>query len=175
MAHCYSHLYHLPTTGIRFFTVYGPWGRPDMALFLFTRNIIEGKPIKIYNNGNMARSFTYINDAIEGLERIIFKVPSKDSKNENIDNKPDTSWAPFKLLNIGSSHSEPLLNYIKAIENALKKRAERIYLPMQNGEMKVTQSDVKNLEEWIGHYPKTSIQDGIDKFVEWYKDYYKIE
>ncbi len=173
MAHCYSHLYDLPTTGIRFFTVYGPWGRPDMALFLFTKNIIEGKPIKIFNNGSMARSFTYIDDAIESVEKIIFKIPSKDNNEKNITLKPNNSWAPFKLLNVGSPKSEPLLNYVEALEDALQIKANKIYLPMQKGDVKITHSNNKNLEEWIGFYPSTSIKVGIRNFVEWYKSYYQ--
>ena len=173
MAHCYSHLYNLPTSGIRFFTVYGPWGRPDMALFLFTKNIIENKPIKIFNNGSMARSFTYIDDVIESLERIIFKIPSKENQDLNTDLKPNNSWAPFKLLNVGSSKSESLLNYIEVLEDALQKKAKKIYLPMQKGDVKITHSDSKNLEEWIGYHPSTSINVGIKNFVEWYKSYYQ--
>ncbi len=173
MAHSYSHLYNLPTTGIRFFTVYGPWGRPDMALFLFTRNIIEGKPIKIFNNGSMARSFTYIDDAIESVEKIIFKIPSKNNE-KNISLRPNNSWAPFKLLNVGSSKSESLLNYVEALEDALKLKANKIYLPMQKGDVKITHSNSKNLEEWIGYHPSTSIKVGIKNFVEWYKSYYQL-
>ena len=173
MAHSYSHLYSIPTTGLRFFTVYGPWGRPDMALFLFTKGIIENSPIKIFNNGNMIRDFTFIDDVIESLIRILNKPPTKD-KMFNTDN-PNcaSSWAPYKIFNIGNSNPTKLMDYIEAIEMHLGKKAKKEFLPMQPGDVPGTNSDCSALEEWIKFKPNTSIYEGVGKFIEWYKNFYE--
>ena len=174
LAHTYSHLYNLPTTGLRFFTVYGPWGRPDMALFLFTKSIINKKPIRLFNNGDMIRDFTFIDDIIKSLCLLIEKPP-EINLNESISSKyPNESWAPFKIFNIGNSTPTPLLKYVNALENSLGLKAIKEYAPMQPGDVKATFSDTSLLENWIDYKPKTSIEDGISKFVEWYKDFYKI-
>ena len=172
MAHCYSHLYQIPTTGLRFFTVYGPWGRPDMALFLFTKAIINKKPIEIFNNGEMLRDFTYIDDIIESLNRVIFKIPTSD----NLFNKelpiPSSSWAPYRIFNIGNSNPTPLMKFISCIEEELEIKAIKTYLPMQPGDVKSTYADSLALEKWIDFKPRTSIKNGIKKFIHWYKSYY---
>ena len=174
IAHSYSHLYNIPATGLRFFTVYGPWGRPDMALFLFTKAIIEGKPIKVFNNGNMSRDFTYINDIVESLIRLLNKIPNGE---KNFDkNKPDpsSSWAPHKIFNIGNSSPTPLMSFINAIENSLNKKAKKIYLPMQPGDVPATSADTSLLEKWIDFKPNTPVEKGVMNFINWYKNYYKI-
>ena len=174
MAHTYSHLYGLPTTGLRFFTVYGPWGRPDMALFLFTDAIINNRPIKVFNNGNMIRDFTYIDDIIEGVFRVIFKTatPNNNFKKSNPDSS--NSWAPYRVFNIGNSNPVNLKEYIATLEKNLEKKAIKELLPMQPGDVKATAADTKLLENWIGFKPNTSIEDGVNKFVNWYKIYYEI-
>ena len=174
MAHTYSHLYGLPTTGLRFFTVYGPWGRPDMALFLFTEAIINDRPIKVFNNGNMMRDFTYIDDIIEGVFRVIFKTatPNKNFKKSNPNSS--NSWAPYRIFNIGNSNPINLKKYIETIEKNLCKKAIKQLLPMQPGDVKATSANTKLLEEWIGFKPNTTIEDGVNKFVNWYKIYYGI-
>ena len=172
MAHTYSHLFKLPTTGLRFFTVYGPWGRPDMALFLFTKAISENKPIDVFNYGKMVRDFTYIDDIVESLLRIIDKIPSQ---NENFDLKnpdPSSSWAPYKIFNIGNSKPTNLMDYIKALEIALEKKAVKNFMEIQPGDVTETSADTTLLEKWIKFKPNTSIQDGINNFVKWYKEYY---
>ncbi len=174
IAHSYSHLYDLPCTGLRFFTVYGPWGRPDMALFLFTKAIIEGKPIKVFNQGDMIRDFTYIDDIVESIFKLLEKPPLSDSTFNKLDPDPSKSWAPYRVFNIGNSSPTPLMEYIAALEKSLNMDAQKIYLPMQLGDVKVTSSDTKLLENWIDFKPHTSIQEGINKFVFWYKDFYKI-
>ena len=161
MAHTYSHLYNLPTTGLRFFTVYGPWGRPDMALFLFTKAIIEGKPIDIYNNGDMQRDFTYIDDIIEGVIKVI--------ENSNL----SSSIPPYKIYNIGNSNPVNLMDFISAIENKLNKKAQKNFLPMQPGDVPSTWADTKDLEKDFDYKPNTYIQAGINNFIDWYKDFYK--
>ena len=171
MAHSYSHLFDIPTTGLRFFTVYGPWGRPDMALFLFTKNIINNKPIKIFNNGEMIRDFTYIDDIVESIIKVIQKPPKKDnSSSEN--HKPDNSWAPYRIFNIGNSNPTPLMNFISSLEKKLGKKAIKQFLPIQPGDVPCTESDTKSLEKWINFKPSTSVELGISKFVEWYKEFY---
>ena len=173
MAHSYSHLYNLPSTGLRFFTVYGPWGRPDMALFLFTKAIIEGKPIKVFNNGEMIRDFTYIDDIIKSMVSIIDKVPSP---NKNFNTKkpvPNASWAPFRVFNIGNSTPIKLMTYIDALENEIGKKAEKIMMPMQLGDVKATIADTSSLKNWINFKPNTSIEKGIHEFVKWYRFFYK--
>ena len=174
MAHTYSHLYGLPSTGLRFFTVYGPWGRPDMALFLFTKAILNNKPIKIFNNGNMIRDFTYIDDIVESLIRVINKPAVSDSNFDKLNPNPATSWAPHRLFNIGNSNPVELMKYISAIEDSIGKKAIKNYLPIQPGDVIATSADTKLLEEWIDFKPKTSIQFGISKFVEWYRKFYQI-
>jgi len=172
MAHSYSHLYKIPMTGLRFFTVYGPFGRPDMALFIFTKAILENKPINLFNNGNMIRDFTYIDDIVESVIRVLKKPPKStigfDTKNPD----PSKSWAPYNVFNIGNSSPTPLLEYVQAIEKSLNKISQRKLLPMQPGDVEQTASDCKSLEKWINFQPKTSIQDGVDNFTKWYVDFY---
>ena len=172
MAHSYSHLYNIPTTGLRFFTVYGPWGRPDMALFLFTKAIVENKPIKIFNNGNMIRDFTYIDDVIESLYRVMNKPPHKDKVFDTNNPNCSSSWAPYKVFNIGNSNPTKLMDYIEVIEKHIGRKAIKEYLPLQPGDVPGTNSDCSKLEEWIQFKPRTSIYDGIGQFISWYKNYY---
>ncbi len=172
LAHSYSHLYDIPSTGLRFFTVYGPWGRPDMALFLFTKSILEKQPIKIFNEGNMIRDFTYIDDIIESLIRVIKKPPKKDSSFDKNKADPSKSWGPYKIFNIGNSNPIPLMNFIDEIELCLNLKAEKIFMPMQPGDVKQTFADTTKLEEWINYKPSTTIKEGIRKFIDWYKEYY---
>lgn len=169
MAHTYSYLYNLPTTGLRFFTVYGPWGRPDMALFKFTKAILNDEPIDVYNEGNMIRDFTYIDDIVEGVYRIITHIPQP--KNEINENDPSVSIAPYKIYNIGNSSPVLLNDFIKAVENYLGKTAKKNFLPIQPGDVKETNSDVTDLESDIGYKPATKVEEGIKKFVEWYLKY----
>ncbi len=174
IAHTYSHLYDLPTTGLRFFTVYGPWGRPDMALFLFTKQILKQKPIKVFNNGNMTRSFTYIDDIVESLFRIL-KKPF--SRNKNFDTKlpePDISWSPFRIFNIGSSEPRSLIEYIEELENSLGLKAEKIFLEMQPGDVPNTAAETSSLEDYVSYKPSTTIKYGIGEFVDWYKKFYNV-
>ena len=168
MAHTYSYLYNVPTTGLRFFTVYGPWGRPDMALFKFTKAILNGDPIDVYNNGNMIRDFTYIDDIIEGTCKVINHIPRPK---ETMDNDPSTSIAPYKIYNIGNSSPVALMDFISAIEKELGKTARKNYLPLQPGDVMMTNSDVSDLEKDLGYKPLTKLEDGVHKFVEWYLDY----
>ena len=172
MAHTYSHLYSLPTTGLRFFTVYGPWGRPDMALFLFTKAILNNEPIKIFNNGNMLRDFTYIEDLVESLYRLISKSPLVRKKSYSIVSSPEDSWAPFKIFNIGNSNPTPLMDYIKAIEESLGKKAKKEFLPIQPGDVEATSANCEKLEQWIGYKPSTTVKQGVSQFIDWYKKYY---
>tara|TARA_B100000963_G_scaffold359660_1_gene387638 strand:+ start:1287 stop:2294 length:1008 start_codon:yes stop_codon:yes gene_type:complete len=174
MAHAYSHLYNLPTTGLRFFTVYGPWGRPDMAPFKFTQAILSGNPIPVFNNGNHKRDFTYIDDIIDGIMRVI-DHPAKPNKYWQGD-KPDpsSSFAPWSIYNIGNSKPVTLLNFIKILETALGKRAALEMLPMQAGDMLATYADVVDLGKYFHYKPKTSVTDGIEKFVEWYRIYFDV-
>ncbi len=171
MAHTYSHLYNLPSTGLRFFTVYGPWGRPDMALFLFTKAIIERKPINLFNNGEMLRDFTYISDIVEGIIRVLDKVPqcNKDILDSSINS---TKNAPYKIFNIGNSKPVSLMKYVEAIEDALQLKAIKNFLPMQMGDVVATSSDVSELNSWVDFKPDTEVKDGVAKFVDWYKNYY---
>ena len=171
MAHTYSHLFGIPTTGLRFFTVYGPWGRPDMAYFRFTKAILENKPIKIFNNGNMVRDFTYVTDIIEGIIRVIANPPNI---NKNLDSDPSASTtAPYKVYNIGNSTPVQLMDYIRVIEKQLNKQAIKEYLPMQPGEVSRTEADVSDLQKSLDYKPDTSIETGIKKFVEWYLNHYR--
>lgn len=173
MAHTYSHLYNIPTTGIRFFTVYGPWGRPDMAYFTFTRDILAGNPIKVFNNGKMERDYTYVDDIVEGIYKLIPLIP-KPNKNWNENEESiSTSFAPYKIYNIGNSTPIPLMDFISVLENKLGQKAKKIYMDMQPGDVLRTCADVSDLERDIGFKPNTSIEYGLGKFVDWYKDYYK--
>jgi UDP-glucuronate 4-epimerase len=175
MAHTYSHLYGIPTTGLRFFTVYGPWGRPDMAYFSFTRDIIAGKPIKVFNHGKMERDFTYIDDIIEGILKLINKIPAA---NKDWDEKADdisTSFAPYKIYNIGNNQPVSLMRFINILEEKIGKEAEKIYMDMQPGDVLRTYADVSDLEKDIGFKPSTSLEQGLSEFVRWYKDYYNIK
>lgn len=174
MAHTYSHLYRLPITGLRFFTVYGTWGRPDMAPFLFTKAILEGKPINVFNYGKMRRDFTYIDDIVEGVIRVLDKVPQA---NPNwCSDAPDTSSsnAPYKLYNIGNNQPIELMHFIEVLENCLGKKAEINMLPLQPGDVLATYADVDDLVKDVGFKPNTSIEKGIERFVTWYREYYKI-
>ncbi len=175
MAHSYSHLYELPTTGLRFFTVYGPWGRPDMALFLFTKSIIEGKPIDVFNNGKMIRDFTYIDDIIESMVRVIDKPPTKSNSFDLKTLNPSESWSPFRVFNIGNANPINLMSYIKSIEECLSKKAIINYLPMQPGDVTATSADTHLLEEWINFKPNTSINKGIEQFIEWFVNFYSYK
>ncbi len=172
IAHSYSHLYNLPVTGLRFFTVYGPWGRPDMALFLFTKAILNNEEINIYNHGKMTRDFTYIDDIVESLSRIIDKAPESDKNFNHMKPNPSTSWAPYKVFNIGNSNPTQLLDYIEAIEKATGLKAKRKYMPMQPGDVENTSADTHSLEDWISFKPNTSIEKGVTEFVSWYKIFY---
>lgn len=168
MAHTYSHLYNIPTTGLRFFTVYGPWGRPDMSPFLFANAILKGKPIKVFNYGDMMRDFTYIDDIVEGLVRVLDKPATPDSSK---DQTSISHNAPYRLFNIGNSQPEKLLIFIAEIESALGKSAEMNLMPMQAGDVKATYADLCQLEEWIQFKPSTTLQNGVGNFISWYKLY----
>ena len=174
MAHTYSYLYKLPTTGLRFFTVYGPWGRPDMALFKFTKNILENNPIDVYNNGNHTRDFTYIDDIVEGVVKTLDN-PSTENINW-ISKNPDpaSSNAPWRIFNIGNNNPIKLMDYIKALEKKLNKEAQINFLPLQLGDVTDTYANVENLQKNFDYKPSTSVEDGINNFVNWYKKYYKI-
>ncbi|MDA7677018.1 NAD-dependent epimerase [bacterium] len=174
MAHSYSHLYGLSVTGLRFFTVYGPWGRPDMALFLFTKAIIEGNLINIFNNGQMSRDFTYIDDVVESILRLLHKPASPNISFDKKKPDPSTSWAPYRIFNIGNSEPVPLMNYIQAIEKALNIKAKMNFMPMQPGDVENTASDTSALEKWIKFKPNTSIDIGVTKFIEWYRNFYQV-
>lgn len=172
MAHTYSHLYRLPTTGLRFFTVYGPWGRPDMALFLFTKAILEGRPIDVFNHGKMRRDFTYIDDIVEGVFRVSGKTPAPNPDWNGDSPDPATSSAPYKIYNIGNNNPVELMGFIEAIENALGKKAEKNFLPLQDGDVPATYADVDDLIKDVGFKPSTPIEEGVARFVDWYREYY---
>ncbi|WP_457574564.1 NAD-dependent epimerase [Desulfolithobacter sp.] len=174
MAHTYSHLFGLPTTGLRFFTVYGPWGRPDMALFLFTKAIIEDRPINVFNNGNMERDFTYIDDIVEGVFRLIDHLPEPNPDWNGNAPDPATSYCPWRVYNIGNNNKEKLMRYIEVLEDCLGKKAKKNFLPMQDGDVPATYADVSDLVREINFKPDTSIEEGIQKFVDWYREYYKV-
>ena len=163
MAHTYSHLFGVPTTGLRFFTVYGPWGRPDMALFLFTKAILEGNPIKVFNHGDMRRDFTYIDDIVEGVIRVLDKVAT-----------PAESSAPYRVFNIGNNQPVPLLDFIGCVESALGMKAQKELLPMQDGDVPATFADTRALNDWVGFAPATPIAHGVQRFVDWYRSYYSV-
>ena len=173
MAHTYSHLYGLPTTGLRFFTVYGPWGRPDMALFLFTKAILEGRPIDVFNNGEMRRDFTYVDDIVEGLIRVLDRPATPNHGYEAEQPDAATSNVPYRVFNIGSHAPVPLLEFIDCIETALGRVAEKRLLPLQSGDVPATYADVGTLQDWIGWVPATPLRTGIGRFVDWYRGYYK--
>ncbi len=174
MAHTYSHLYRLPTTGLRFFTVYGPWGRPDMALFLFTKAILEGRPIDVFNHGNMRRDFTYIDDIVEGVVRTADRPATANPEWSGADPDPGTSNAPFRVYNIGNNQPVELLRMIEILENALGQEAEKNFLPMQAGDVPATYADVDALVEDVGFRPSTPLEVGVGRFVEWYRDYHGV-
>ncbi len=173
MAHTYSSLYNIPTTGLRFFTVYGPWGRPDMALFLFTRAILEGKTIDVFNRGNMQRDFTYIDDIIEGVMRVMRKIPRPNKSWSGDNPDPGTSYAPYRVYNIGNNNPVELMTFIRTIEKTLGKKAKKNLLPLQAGDVPATYADVDDLIHDVGFKPATPINEGIKKFVDWYLMYYQ--
>ncbi len=174
MAHTYSHLFGLPTTGLRFFTVYGPWGRPDMALFLFTKAIFEGRAIDVFNYGNMQRDFTYIDDIVEGVIRVIDNPPSSNPKWSGKNPDPSSSKAPYKIYNIGNNNPVKLMDFIEALEQKIGKSAKKNMLPLQQGDVPSTYADVSDLVEDLGYKPNTSIKEGINKFVDWYKSFFRV-
>ena len=172
MAHTYSHLYRLPATGLRFFTVYGPWGRPDMALYLFTKAILAGEPIKVFNEGKMRRDFTYIDDIIEGVMRVMARIPQPDPAWDSAKPNPSTSTAPWRIYNIGNNNTVELGTFISTLEDALGKKAIRSLMPMQPGDAEATWADVSDLIADTGFRPQTSVEYGVGQFVKWYKEYY---
>jgi UDP-glucuronate 4-epimerase len=172
MAHTYSHLYNLPTTGLRFFTVYGPWGRPDMALFLFTKAILNDEPIKVFNYGKMARDFTYIDDIIEGVVRVIPNPPKGDPDFDKSNPNPASSHAPYKVYNIGNGQPVQLMEFIETLEKHLGRIAKKEFLPLQPGDVPKTYADVTDLVRDVGFRPSTSVDEGIRRFVDWYRGYY---
>jgi UDP-glucuronate 4-epimerase len=174
MAHTYSHLFGLPTTGLRFFTVYGPWGRPDMALFLFTKAILEGRPIDVFNHGKMQRDFTYVDDIVEGVIRVLGRTAAPDPAYRAETPDPGTSNAPFRVFNIGNHNPVPLMDFIGCIEEALGRKAQKNLLPLQDGDVSATYADVASLQDWVGFAPATDIRSGIGRFVAWYREYYKV-
>lgn len=174
MAHSYSHLYGLPTTGLRFFTVYGPWGRPDMALFKFTKSILANEPIKIFNHGKHRRDFTYIDDIVEGVIRVLDRAASSNEAWDGYQPDPGTSQAPYRIYNIGNSQPVELMDYVTALEKALGKIAQKEWLPIQPGDVPDTHADVNNLIEQFNYAPTTLVQEGVSNFVAWYKDYFKL-
>jgi UDP-glucuronate 4-epimerase len=173
MAHTYSHLFRIPTTGLRFFTVYGPWGRPDMSPMLFAKAILNGMPIDVFNHGLMSRDFTYIDDIVEGVVRVLDKPATVDIAFDSSNPKPSTSNAPYRVFNIGNHNPTPLMDFIGTLENALGIEAKKNFLPMQPGDVVSTAADTSSLNAWVGFQPNTSIKDGVEKFVEWYFSYYK--
>ena len=172
LAHSYSHLYGIPTTGLRFFTVYGPWGRPDMAYFLFARAIADDRPIDVFNNGDMQRDFTYIDDIVDGILRVIPRAPEKDGSWDAAKSDPGTSSAPYRLYNIGNNNPVRLMDFIAAIEKHMGKKASINFKPMQPGDVLMTCADVTDLTRDTGYSPSTSVDDGIGRFVKWFRDYY---
>ena len=174
MAHTYSHLYKMPTTGLRFFTVYGPWGRPDMAYFSFTKAILEGKTINVFNNGEMQRDFTYIDDIVEGVIRVLDKVPEGNAAWSGNEADPGSSLAPYKIYNIGNHNPVPLMHMIGQLEKNLGITANKNFMPMQAGDVKATFADVDDLVRDVGFKPSTSIEEGIERFVAWYREYYSV-
>jgi len=174
MAHSYSHLFNLPTTGLRFFTVYGPWGRPDMALFMFTKNILAGEPIDVFNHGKHRRDFTYIDDIVEGVVRVIDNIPQPNPEWDSNDPDPATGNVPYQIYNIGNNNVVELMDYIKTLEDCLGKKAIMNMLPLQNGDVPDTFANVDDLVKNLDYKPNTSVKEGIKNFVDWYKGYYQI-
>jgi UDP-glucuronate 4-epimerase len=174
MAHSYASLYGLPVTGLRFFTVYGPWGRPDMALFLFTKAILEGKPIELFNGGDMIRDFTYIDDIVEGVVRVLDHPAGRTDGWDAADPDPATSFAPYRIFNIGNSQPVTLVDFVRALESCLDRKAIIEYLPMQPGDVRSTRADVSELEQAVNFRPSTSVENGIRQFVAWYREYYSV-
>lgn len=174
IAHSYAHLYGLPTTGLRFFTVYGPWGRPDMALFLFTRSILAGKPIQVFNHGDMKRDFTYVDDIVEGIVRLMKRPPQPNPRWHGEDPDPGTSCAPYRIYNIGNNRPVQLLEFIAVLERCLNTKARKELLPMQPGDVPETFADISDLTREFGYRPATPLEVGIAKFVEWYRSYYGV-
>jgi UDP-glucuronate 4-epimerase len=174
MAHTYSHLFGLPTTGLRFFTVYGPWGRPDMALFLFTKAILSNEPINVFNNGDMIRDFTYVDDIVEGVVRLLDRPAEPDPHFNANQPDPATSNAPYRVFNIGNNQPTRLMDYIAAIEKSLGTEAKKNFLPMQPGDVKSTAADTTSLEDWVQFRPDTPVEVGVSKFIDWYLDYYRV-
>lgn len=174
MAHTYSHLYRVPVTGLRFFTVYGPWGRPDMAYFSFTRNILEGKPINVFNNGNHSRDFTYIDDIIEGVVRVLDRVPEPNPDWSGDHPDSASSTAPYRLYNIGNNEPVELMHYIGVLEKCLGREAEKNMLPMQPGDVRATYADIDDLVRDVDYRPATTVEDGLARFVEWYREFYGV-
>lgn len=174
MAHCYAHLYRIPCTGLRFFTVYGPWGRPDMALFLFTKAILEGRPIEVFNHGKMRRDFTYVDDIVEGVVRALDRPAVPDAAWTGDQPDPSSSSAPYRLYNIGNHQPVELMRFIEVLEQALGKKAEKKLLPLQAGDVPATYADIADLTRDVGFKPATPIEVGIRRFVEWYRAYYKV-
>lgn len=172
MAHSYSHLYGIPTTGLRFFTVYGPWGRPDMAPMLFAKAAFAGEPIKVFNHGHMSRDFTYIDDVVNGVLLTLNKIPSSNPNYDSLRSPANSSHAPYRIFNIGNSSPIPLLEFISAIERQAGRDIEKIFLPMQDGDVQATYADTSLLQKWIGEAPCTSIDSGVSSFMAWYRDYY---
>ena len=172
MAHAYSHLYRIPVTGLRFFTVYGPWGRPDMAPFLFARAIQEGRPLDVFNHGDMSRDFTYIDDAVEAVLRICDKPAEPDPAFDSAAPNAATSNAPYRVFNVGNSQPVPLLDFIAALESAIGRQAQKNLLPMQPGDVQATAADTAALEDWIGYHPATALAEGVSRFAEWYLGHY---
>ena len=175
MAHTYSALFNLPTTGLRFFTVYGPYGRPDMALFLFTKAILEGKPIDVFNNGRMRRDFTYVDDIVESIVRLIPSVPKPNLAWDGMNPDPATSFAPYRMFNIGNNQPVELMRFIEVIEEKLGKKAVKNLLPLQGGDVPETYADVEDLIQTVNFKPTTSIEKGVGKFIDWYLEYYKVK
>jgi UDP-glucuronate 4-epimerase len=175
MAHTYSHLFRLPTTGLRFFTVYGPWGRPDMALFLFTKAILAGQPIDVFNHGRMRRDFTYIDDIVEGVVRVADRIPQPDPNWSGARPDPGSSSAPYRIYNIGNNRPVELLEMISLVEQCLGRTAEKTFLPMQPGDVPETYADVDDLVRDTGFRPSTPLAEGIARFIEWYRAYYGAE
>jgi UDP-glucuronate 4-epimerase len=172
LAHSYSHLFNIPVTGLRFFTVYGPWGRPDMALFKFTKAILDDQPVDLYNYGEMMRDFTYVDDIVEGIVKVLHNAPVKDNTWSNITADPSTSSAPYRVYNLGNSSPVKLIDYLEAIENALDKKAIKNFMPIQAGDVLETYADMQPMIQDFGYCPKTELQHGVNQFVNWYLDYY---
>jgi UDP-glucuronate 4-epimerase len=174
MAHTYSHLYGLPTTGLRFFTVYGPWGRPDMALFLFTKAILNEEPINVFNHGKMKRDFTFVDDIVEGIARLLNNPPRRDQAWDKSKADPGTSSAPYRVYNIGNNQPVELMDFIETLEEALRKKAVKNFMPLQDGDVPITYANVDDLMRDVGFKPNTPIKVGIERFVKWYREYYGV-